>query len=149
MYNLRSTLFCPDGICQKPNGLNSVEFVNKRCLQLTSFVFMSANYIPLSKLPYLRPHVLQYHSLNLSIKFPSPGGIKTAKLLQRIKKHGLKRARRTRSPLDILIFKRFMAKARKVILEAKQSTWRSYCTSINSNIKLSTVWTTIKKFSGL
>jgi len=56
--------------------------------------------------------------------------------------------RRTRRPLDILIFKRRRAIARKVILAAKQLSWRNYCTSISNNTKPPMVWRTIKKFPG-
>ena len=147
-YNQRSTLFCPDGICQKPNGLNSVEFVSKSCLRLTSIIFMSANYIPFFETTLLEaacsriPQTKPFHKISI------PLWKKDCEVAVKNKKHALNRARRTRSPLDILIFKRCRAKEGKVILEAKHSTWRSYCTSINSNTKLSTVWTTIKKVSG-
>ena len=56
--------------------------------------------------------------------------------------------RRTRRPLDILIFERRRAIARKVILAAKQQSWHNYCTSVNNNTKLPMVWRTIKNFSG-
>jgi len=50
--------------------------------------------------------------------------------------------------LDVIVFNRSRANARKVILETKHATWLSYCTSINSNTKLSIIWETIKIFSG-
>ena len=60
------------------------------------------------------------------------------------KKHAFNRMRRTRRSIDILIFKRRRSVARKVILAAKQQSWRNYCTSINTNTKLPMVWRTIK-----
>ena len=56
--------------------------------------------------------------------------------------------RHSRSPVDIIIFKRCWAKAWRVILQARQSAWRAYCSSINSNTKLTTLWKTVK-FSGV
>ena len=109
---------------------------------------MSANYIPFFETTLLEaacsriPQTKPFHKISI------PLWKKDCEVAVKNKKHALNRARRTRSPLDILIFKRCRAKEGKVILEAKHSTWRSYCTSINSNTKLSTVWTTIKNFSG-
>jgi len=64
------------------------------------------------------------------------------------KKHALNRMKRTRGPIDILIFKRCRANARRVILEAKQSSWANFNNALTSNSKLSTVWNVIKKFYG-
>jgi len=63
-------------------------------------------------------------------------------------KHTLNRMKRTKAPLDVIIFKRCRAKARRVILEPKQSSWENFCNALTSNSKLSTVWNLIKKFSG-
>jgi len=49
---------------------------------------------------------------------------------------------------DFIIFKRGRAKARSVILEAKSSSWRQFCTSLTSTTNLSQVWKVIKSFSG-
>ena len=56
--------------------------------------------------------------------------------------------KRTRSTADIIIFKRCRAKARRIILEAKQSSWLKCCISISCNYKLSMTWKKIKCFSG-
>jgi len=64
------------------------------------------------------------------------------------KKYALHRMKRARVPLDVIIFKRCRAKARRVILEVKQSSWENFCNALTSNSKLSTVWNVIKKFSG-
>jgi len=46
---------------------------------------------------------------------------------------------------DVIIFKRCRAKVRRVILEAKSSSWQQFCSSFNTN--LSKVWKVIKSFS--
>jgi len=56
--------------------------------------------------------------------------------------------KRTWSITDIIIFKRCRAKARGVILEAKQSSWRKFCSSITSNLEIATAWKKIKRFFG-
>jgi len=83
-----------------------------------------------------------------SHKISVPWWNKECALAVKNKKHAFNRMRRTRRSIDILIFKRRRAVARKVILAAKQQSWRNYCTSINTNSKLPMVWRTIKKFSG-
>jgi len=82
-----------------------------------------------------------------SHKISVPWWNEECELAVKNKKHAFNRTQRTRQPLDILIFKRRRAITRKVILAAKQQSWRSYCTSINNNTKLPMVWRTIKKFS--
>ena len=47
----------------------------------------------------------------------------------------------------IIIFKRCRAKARRVILEPKSSSWRQFCTSLTSTTNLSKVWEVKKRFS--
>jgi len=49
---------------------------------------------------------------------------------------------------DVIIFKRCRAKARRVILEAKSSSWQQFSTSLTSNSNLSNVWKVIKSLSG-
>jgi len=49
---------------------------------------------------------------------------------------------------DISICKRCTTRARRVILEAKSSSWRQFCTSLTSNNNLSKVCKVIKSFSG-
>ena len=65
-----------------------------------------------------------------------------------LKKHAFNRMKRTRSQIDIIIFKRCRAKARRTILAAKETSWRHYCSSTTNNSKLTKVWRTIAKFSG-
>ena len=48
----------------------------------------------------------------------------------------------------IIIFKRCRARARRVILEAKSSSWRQFCRSLTSSTNLSKVWKVFKRFSG-
>jgi len=48
---------------------------------------------------------------------------------------------------DIIILKRRRAMAKRVILEAKSSSWRQFCTSLTCNTDLK-VWKVIKSFSG-
>jgi len=64
------------------------------------------------------------------------------------KKHVFHRMKRTWSITDIIIFKRCRAKARGVILEAKQSSWRKFCSSITSSLEIATAWKKIKRFFG-
>ena len=52
------------------------------------------------------------------------------------RKHAFTRMKRTRSPLDTIIFKRCRAKARQFILETKRSSWHNYCNSLKSNSHL-------------
>jgi len=49
---------------------------------------------------------------------------------------------------DIIIFKRCRARARRVILEAKSSSWQQFCISLTSNTNLSKVWKVTKSFFG-
>jgi len=72
----------------------------------------------------------------------------TCDLAIKTKKHALNRMKRTRAPIDVLIFKGCPAKDGKVILEAKQSSWENFRNALTSNSKLSTVWNVIKKLSG-
>ena len=64
------------------------------------------------------------------------------------KKHALNRMKRTWLLSDMIIFKRCRSRARRIILEAKSSSWRQFCTSLTSNTNLSKVWKVIKSFSG-
>jgi len=63
------------------------------------------------------------------------------------KKHAFNRMKRTWLLRDIIILKWCRAKARKVILEAKSSSWRQFCTSLTSITNLSKVWKVVKTFS--
>ena len=64
------------------------------------------------------------------------------------KKYACLRMKRTRSTADIINFKRSRAKPRRIILEAKQSYWQKFCSSISCNLRLSMAWKKIKCFSG-
>jgi len=89
-----------------------------------------------------------YHKLNTLIRYLSLDGMRLAIWPSKRKKHSLNRTKRTRAPIDVLIFKRCRPKARRVILEAKQSSWENFYNALTSNSKLSTVWNVIKKLSG-
>jgi len=93
--------FLPQWNFQKPNGLNSVEFVNKSYFPLTSIVFMSANYNQLSKLPCLRSHMPQYQTQPF-YKISVPWWNIDCTVAVKNKKHALNHAR-LRSLLDILL----------------------------------------------
>ena len=56
------------------------------------------------------------------------------------KKYAFHHMKRTRSITDIIIFKRCLAKARRIILGTKQSSWQKFCRSITSNLELTTAW---------
>ena len=64
------------------------------------------------------------------------------------RKHAFTRMKCTRSPVDIIIFKRCRAKPRQIILESKRSSWHNYCNSLKSSSHLTQFWRTTKKFSG-
>jgi len=81
-----------------------------------------------------------------SIKIAVPWWNRQCDIVVKKKKHAFNRMKRTWLLRDI--FKRYRAKARKVILEAKLSSWRQFCTSLTSTTNLSKVWKVIKKFSG-
>ena len=75
------------------------------------------------------------------------GGIRQCDVAVKKKKHAFTRMKRTWLLSDIIIFKRCSARARRVILEAKSSSWRQFCTSLTCNTNLK-VWKVIKSFSG-
>jgi len=83
-----------------------------------------------------------------SIKIVVPWWNKQCDIAVKNKKHAFNRMKRTWLLRDIIIFKRYRAKAPRVILEAKSSSWRQFCTSLTSTINLSKVWKVIKSFSG-
>ena len=49
---------------------------------------------------------------------------------------------------NLIAFRRARAYARRVIQEAKRSSWRNYINSLNKNTHLSQVWSRIKRISG-
>ena len=55
------------------------------------------------------------------------------------KKHAFNRMKQTWLLRDVIIFKRCRAKVRRVILEAKSSSWQQFCSSLTSNTNLSKV----------
>ena len=75
------------------------------------------------------------------------GGTSGATLLWKRNKHAFNRMKRTWLLSDIIIFKRCRARDRRVILEAKSSSWQQFCTLLTSNTNLSKVWKVIKSFS--
>jgi len=77
-----------------------------------------------------------------------PWWTKVSDVAVKNKKHAYLRMKRTRSTADIIIFKRSRAKTRRIILEAKQSSWQKFCSSISCNLRLSMAWKKIKCFSG-
>jgi len=83
-----------------------------------------------------------------SHKITVPWWNKQCDIAVKNKKHAFNRMKLTRLECDIIIFKRCRAKARRVILEAKTSSWQQYRTSLTSNSNLSHVWKLIKSFSG-
>ena len=83
-----------------------------------------------------------------SIKIAVPWWNKQCDITVKNKKHAFNRMKRTWLLRDIIIFKRCRAKARRVILEAKSSSWRQLCTSLTSITNLSKVWKVIKSFYG-
>ena len=83
-----------------------------------------------------------------SDKISVPWWNKQCDIAVKNKKHSYNRMKRTRLQCDIIIFKRCRAKARRVILEAKTSSWQQYCTSLTSNSNISHDWKVIKSFSG-
>ena len=85
-----------------------------------------------------------------SIKMAVPWWNKQCGIAVKNKKHAfnrINRMERTWLLRVIIIFKRCRAKARRVILEAKSSSWLHFCTSLTSTTNLSKVWKVIKSFS--
>ena len=83
-----------------------------------------------------------------STKIAVPWWNKQCDIAVKNKKHAFNRMKRTWLLRDIIIFKRCGMKARRVILEAKSSSWRKFCTSLTSTTNLSKVWKIIKSFPG-
>ena len=67
------------------------------------------------------------------------------KLRLMTKKHAFNQMKRTRDPLDIVIFKRARAKVKSTLNEAKKLSWQNYCSSLSSSTKLDQVWSTLQK----
>lgn len=49
---------------------------------------------------------------------------------------------------NFLSLKKSQAQAKRIILEAKRSSWRSFCSSLNPTSNVKEVWTTINKIKG-
>jgi len=83
-----------------------------------------------------------------SLKITVPWWNKQCDVAVKKKKHTFNRMKWTWLLSDIIIFKWCRARARRVILETKLSSWQQFCTSFTSNTNLSKVWKVIKSFSG-
>jgi len=83
-----------------------------------------------------------------SIKIAVPWWNKQCDIAVKNKKYAFNRMKQAWLLPDIIIFKRCRAKARRVILEAKSSSFWQFCTSLTSTTNLSKVWKEIKSFSG-
>ena len=76
-----------------------------------------------------------------------PWWSKACKIAINNKKHAFNPMKRTRDPLDIVIFKRARAKAKLTLNEAKKLSWQNCCFSLSSNNTLGQVWSTLKRFN--
>ena len=61
----------------------------------------------------------------------------------------LLRMRRTKDPTDCMEYRRCKGIAQKVIKEAKKASWRNYCGTLNTRTKMSEIWRTTKRMSGV
>ena len=84
-----------------------------------------------------------------SIKIAVPWWNKQCDIAVKNKKYAFNRMKRTWFLRDIIIFKRRRSKARRVILEAKSSSWRQFCTSLTSPTNLSSLKGNKKLFQKL
>ncbi|CAF4294310.1 unnamed protein product, partial [Rotaria magnacalcarata] len=64
------------------------------------------------------------------------------------KKQAYNRWKRTKCLEDLIRFKRLRAISKRVLLEAKRSSWRTYVGSFNENTPLKRVWANIRKIMG-
>jgi len=119
--------------CDHTLGSFSISLDYAYCLFETSVRELALEAIPQSK---------------RSIKITVPWWNKQYDIAVKNKKHAFNRMKRTWLLRDIIIFKRGRAMGRRVILEAKSSSWRQFCTSLTSTTNLSKVWKVIKSFSG-
>jgi len=71
-----------------------------------------------------------------SLKIAVPWWNKQCDVAVKKKKHAFNRMKRTWLLSDMIIFKRCRARARRIILEAKSSSWQQFCTSLTSNTNL-------------
>ena len=65
------------------------------------------------------------------------------------RRSSFKKAKLTRNLSDCLKYQECKARARKVINNAKNSTWQGFCSSVTKDTKLGKVWRIIKKMQGL
>ena len=63
------------------------------------------------------------------------------------KRHAYNTWRRSGSPIDHLIFKRMRAISRRIICDAKNSSWRKYISTISSQTSSQKVWQKIRTLS--
>ena len=61
----------------------------------------------------------------------------------------LNKMRRTKNIADCIEYRRQKGITQKIIKEAKRSTWRNYCGSLNSKTKMGEIWKTTKKMNGV
>ena len=67
---------------------------------------------------------------------------------KRRKRAAFMKMRRSFKMEDVIEYKKRRAHARKVILTAKKTYWRTFCDSLNSNSNLSKVWNIVKSMTG-
>jgi len=75
-----------------------------------------------------------------SLKIAVPRWNKQCDVAVKKKQHAFNRMKRTWLLSGVITLKRCRATARRVILEAKWSSWQQFCTSLTSNTNLSKVW---------
>ena len=83
-----------------------------------------------------------------SLKIAASWWNKQCDIAVKNKEHAFNRMKRTWLSRDIIIFKRCRVKARRVLLEAKSTSWQQFCTSLTSNTNLSKVQKVIESFFG-
>ena len=67
---------------------------------------------------------------------------------KREKKRASRRFFRTKLQVDMIEYQRWKARLRRLIRQARRSTWKAYVSSINSNTTSSEMWSRVKKISG-
>ena len=67
---------------------------------------------------------------------------------KRRRKCALRRFRRTPTLANLLAFRNARARCKSIMKNAKRSSWREFCSSLNSKAKASTVWRAIRRIKG-
>jgi len=119
--------------CDHTLGSFSISLDYAYCLFETSVLEAALEAIPQSK---------------RSIKIAVPWWNKLCDIAVKNKKYAFNKMKLTSILRDIILFKRCRAKARRVLLEAKSSSWRKFCTSLTSTTNLPKVCKVIKSFTG-